>query len=234
MGTVVVFDTDKVLELFNSGITGGVIDANGDLILQRPDGTSVNLGNVKSHSQLTNLDEDDHPQYALADGSRGEFATKSQGLKADAALPKMGATVDLNGADGTVETITITDDGTSTGNWLNRWMVKWKESSAVGALVRTVFGLNEYGEIRIASAKHNTTGLRVLVKEFPTNPVQARDMTVPVMEIMDDRTNRNSLRSWFGDGSQARNGNKLADVMILVGAAPVPAGTAANTLIVRI
>lgn len=233
MGTVMVFDTDKVLELFNSGIAGGVIDANGDLILQRPDGTSVNLGNVKSHSQLDDLNADDHPQYALADGTRGDFATEAQGLKADAALPKKGASVDLNGADGNIATFTITDDATDTNSWPNRWMIRWKESALANALVRTVFGLNEYGEVRLASAKHNTTALRVLVKEFPTNPVQARDMTVPVMEIMDDRTNRKSLRGWFGDGSQKRNGIALADVIALPVGSAVPAGTAANTVIMR-
>ena len=38
------------------------------------------------HGALTGLGEDDHTQYALADGTRGSFATTAQGMLADAAV----------------------------------------------------------------------------------------------------------------------------------------------------
>lgn len=233
MATVTVLSSDRVIQYENLDVVGGSIDVNGDLILQKRDGTTLNLGNVKEHGLLTGLSDDDHPQYALANGSRGAFATPTQGAKADAALPKTNAVVDINGADGTVETITITDDTTTTSSWLNRFMVRWKESSAIGALVRNVFALNEYGEVRIAAAKYNTTGFRIFTKEFPTNPTQARDMTVPVAELMDDRTNRTSLRGWLGDGTLTRKGIKLSECVVLGLSEAVPTGLPANTVIVR-
>ena len=36
-------------------------------------------GGVTDHGALTGRDDDDHTQYALADGSRGTFATAAQG-----------------------------------------------------------------------------------------------------------------------------------------------------------
>ena len=42
-------------------------------------------GGVTDHGALTGLTDDDHPQYALADGSRGSFATTAQGSLADTA-----------------------------------------------------------------------------------------------------------------------------------------------------
>lgn len=42
-------------------------------------------GGVTDHGALTGLTDDDHSQYALADGSRGNFASPAQGAKADTA-----------------------------------------------------------------------------------------------------------------------------------------------------
>lgn len=42
-------------------------------------------GGVTDHGALTGLTDDDHSQYALADGTRGNFATVAQGGKADTA-----------------------------------------------------------------------------------------------------------------------------------------------------
>ena len=41
---------------------------------------------VTDHGALTGLADDDHGQYALADGSRGSFASTAQGAKADTAV----------------------------------------------------------------------------------------------------------------------------------------------------
>ena len=42
-------------------------------------------GGVTDHGALNGLADDDHSQYALTDGSRGDFATVAQGAKADTA-----------------------------------------------------------------------------------------------------------------------------------------------------
>jgi hypothetical protein len=42
-------------------------------------------GGVTDHGALTGLGDDDHTQYAKADGTRGSFATTAQGTKADSA-----------------------------------------------------------------------------------------------------------------------------------------------------
>ena len=55
-------------------------DVNGN-ILSSPASTGVT-----DHGALTGLGDDDHTQYALADGSRGSFATTAQGALADTAL----------------------------------------------------------------------------------------------------------------------------------------------------
>jgi hypothetical protein len=43
-------------------------------------------GGVSDHGGLTGLADDDHGLYALADGTRGDFATEAQGALADTAL----------------------------------------------------------------------------------------------------------------------------------------------------
>lgn len=43
-------------------------------------------GGVSDHGQLTGRTDDDHAQYALADGTRGDFATLAQGLLADSSV----------------------------------------------------------------------------------------------------------------------------------------------------
>lgn len=43
-------------------------------------------GPIDDHGALTGLADDDHTQYALADGSRGAFATEAQGALADSAV----------------------------------------------------------------------------------------------------------------------------------------------------
>lgn len=56
-------------------------------------------GGVTDHGALTGLADDDHTQYALADGSRGTFATAAQGALADSATqPGDLATVATTGA----------------------------------------------------------------------------------------------------------------------------------------
>lgn len=49
-------------------------------------GAAVGGGGSSDHGALTGLTDDDHTQYALADGSRGTFATAAQGALADTAV----------------------------------------------------------------------------------------------------------------------------------------------------
>ena len=55
---------------------------------------------ITDHGQLGGLSDDDHAQYALADGSRGNFATPGQGALADTALQNISGQ-DLSTADNT-------------------------------------------------------------------------------------------------------------------------------------
>lgn len=233
MGTVTVLTADRVIQYENQDLVGGSVDVNGDLILQKRDGTTINLGNIKDHGQLTGLSDDDHPQYAKADGSRGAFASTAQGARADAARKNTQAVVAFQAGDSTsvVEQVTIIGDGTSTSNWVNRLEYLFRDT--LGNPDRRTFVLNEYGEIRVAPGQDNTVALRAFVKEFPNNPQTARSTTVPVVELMDDRTNRTSLRGWLGDGTLVRKGIKMSECLVLATGAAVPAGTPANTVIVR-
>lgn len=65
-------------------------------------------GGVTDHGALTGLGDDDHSQYALADGSRGDFATEAQGALADAAVPQIQP---VNTQTGTTYTLVAGDAG---------------------------------------------------------------------------------------------------------------------------
>jgi hypothetical protein len=154
-------------------------------------------------------------------------------VRATNVRPMTQADIQIDGDDpaGTVETITVTDDGTDTNTWVNRVVYQFR--TAIDAVARKTTFFNEFGELRVAPHNETATAVRILVKEFPDNPVEPRSATVPVVELMDDRTNRKSLRAWLGDGSETRNGIKMSDVLVLAAADPVPAGTPAGTVIFR-
>lgn len=63
-------------------------------------------GGVTDHGALTGLTDDDHPQYALSDGTRGSFATTAQGSLADTATQPAdlgtAAPLDVGTTSGTV------------------------------------------------------------------------------------------------------------------------------------
>jgi hypothetical protein len=203
VGTVTVITAERALALAAESVVSGVIEEDGDLILTKQDGTTINAGSVGSVVDTTGL----------------------RILK--------NAVIDIDGGDpqGVVETTTIANDGTDTATWVNRLVYKYL--GAVGAVARKTFYLNEYGELRVAPAKSTTTAARFYVKDDPTNPPEARDPNVPVVELSDDPVNRNSLRAWLGDGTTTRKGIKMADVLVLNASDPVPAGTPSGTLILR-
>lgn len=52
--------------------------------------------------------------------------------------------------------------------------------------------------MRVSSAKANTVAFRAFTRELPAQP--AHDANVAIIELMDDRTNRNQLFAVMPDG----------------------------------
>jgi hypothetical protein len=69
MATVTGFTAERMLEIENTTVVDGEVDASGDLILIQRDGTPINAGSVEGppgttdHGAMTGLADDDHPQY---------------------------------------------------------------------------------------------------------------------------------------------------------------------------
>lgn len=200
MGTVTVLTAERALELANAAIVGGVIDEDGDLILTTQAGETVNAGNV---------------------GSQVDTSGLRLNTQAD---------IEIDGSDpnGTVETVTVADDGTDSTTWVNRLMYRF---IPVGGTAHNTTYLNEYGELRVIPAKGTTVGARFFAKSAPTDP--ARTATTPIVEWMDDPTTRTSLRGVLGDGTMIRGAVKMADVLVLNATDPIPAGTPSGTLVLR-
>lgn len=230
MGSVVVLDADRTMELINAGFVNATIDINGALILSRPDGTSVTIAGIKLHGDLMGLDEDDHPQYALSDGTRGDFASVEQGQKADGARPNVNADVTFSDGTDQLEKVTIVSNG-DTSTWASVFEFWFQDTDGLGP--RRCFYINEAGELRAAPSRWNTVAARFFAKELPNNPTAARSTTVPIVELMDDRTTRTSLRAWMWDGTLTRRGVKMSECVVLNSTDPVPTGTPANTVIIR-
>src|SRR5690606_475524 len=105
-------------------------------------------------------------------------------------------------SDEFVHDVRITNDGTGAGTWPERLVFRYRDTTG-GTYFRTGY-FNEYGELRVAPAKHNTVALRLFQKELSSQP--ARNMTVPLMDVMDNRDDRNVLFALMPDGTvQARN-----------------------------
>jgi hypothetical protein len=232
MGTVVVLSQTAVEALVAPLVANLTINGSGQLVMSKQNGDVTTVGYVRNHTQLLNLGTDDHTQYALADGTRGNFATAAQGALASGARKNNQAAVAI--ADPTndyVERITITNDASDTANWVNRREVKYKDNS--GATARNVLVENEYGELRLASAKHNTTPFRIFIEEHHANTTGARDNTVPLIQIMDNRDDRNNIYSVLPTGITKFKSLSMSYVLVLSAAASVPSDTPANTVIVR-
>lgn len=110
--------------------------------------------------------------------------------------PLKNGTVTLsNMATDMSERIDIESDNTATSGWVDRLQYRYKP---FGGTARNTFTLNEYGEPRITAGKFNTTAFRIFAREFAADT--ARDMTVPLMEIYNDRDNRVTQWAVYGDG----------------------------------
>jgi len=237
MATAVVLDKDAVLALIADMFVGAVINGSGQLVLTKQDTTTITVGYVQDHSQLIHLSADDHPQYALADGTRGDFATVAQGTLADDARPNTQAAISFNGDGSTawVERTTIVNDGTASSGWVNREEFYYDNTVGGGAPKLTSFK-NEFGEYRGVPAKHNTVPWRLFERNASSDT--AHDASVPMLEIMDDRGTRTSLWSLVNVGNGYYQ-NQVKDVpfnyvLVLAAAASVPSNTPNDTLIVRL
>lgn len=241
MGTVIVLSAEAVEDLFGASVINAAINVDGELVLTKGDTTTINLGDIKEHGLLTGLGDDDHTQYALADGTRGDFATLAQGTTADNARVNMSAEIELmgDGTDQFLEEVTVTDDGTSTSGWVNRIRGYFRHRVAgvpvADNLRRLVFWFNEYCELRLAPAKDNTVALRIFVKDTDTTQTNARDPDVPLLELMDNRTDRNAIWGLYPDGNVRITDNLIetAHVLLLGPVEAIPTGTPAGTVIVR-
>lgn len=238
MATAIVLDADAVVALVADALNSAVINGGGELVFTTKGGSTINLGTVKDHGSLTGLSDDDHGQYALADGTRGDFASTAQGTLADNARKNLDASGTITagaaaGSGGTVEVFTIVNDGTSSTGWENR--IEFRYDATVGggggSTDRLTFFLNEYGEIRCVPGKHNTVGFRFFTKDQPGDT--SHDTTVPMLEMMDDRTTRTSLWSLLPTGIIQFKDVHMNYVLVLGPSDTVPANTPAGTVIVR-
>jgi hypothetical protein len=236
MAEVIVLSAEAIHALVDLALNSVVIDGSGHLKFTTVEGDTIDLGSIKAHAGLSGLTNDDHTQYAKADGSRGAFATPAQGTKADNARKNKDiATNNISLSDPTndiVENVLIVDDGSSTSAWPNRIQFKFQDSHST----RNTSAFNEYGEFRGAPAKHNTVAARWFVNDNPSyTDGTARDATVPIIELMDDRTNRNHLWGVYADGRvKIATGQILTAPVIVLGPSDaIPTGTPTGAVIVR-
>jgi hypothetical protein len=114
-----------------------------------------------------------------------------------------GGDVSHGTADTPVELVALTDvlgnlnirnDNTATSSWPERLRFNYDD----GTRIRRTGYFNEYGEIRAIAAKATTVALRCYSKEFTADG--NRDMTVPVLQVSDDRNLNTNLFAVYGDG----------------------------------
>jgi hypothetical protein len=99
----------------------------------------------------------------------------------------------------------------------------------VGQPVKITGYFNEYGELRAVPGKTNTVPLRIFTKAIPGDPAH----TVNMFEVMDDRNTRTLLMGVDSLGNITAP-NIGAKVLVLAAGAPVPGGTPAGTVIIRL
>jgi hypothetical protein len=137
-------------------------------------------------------------------------------------------------SDQYVEIITVEEESTDQdlGTAPNRWMGRFKP---YGLVARTVTWFNEYMEFRIAAAKHNTTALVIYVRENATVQTHARNDTIPLFVLRDDRDLRTHFWGLYNNGIVRVGPNAIQDVpVILLGPTdPIPTGTPNPCIIYR-
>lgn len=163
-------------------------------------------------------------------------ATGPAGPSSWAGMPK---TLVLDPLTGTFLDLTITDDGSDTAAWPERFRFLYN-----GKLTSR---FNEYGELRGSSAKTNTVAARWFTKE--TDAEADHSTTVPIIELVLSRQTRTNRWAAYSNGDTSQSGKMTAasaaiavpsgptlgvGFLILAVGAAVPAGTPANTPIIRV
>lgn len=199
MADVIVFDSEKVLELTNGAIVGASINSDGELILEPQASTAVNAGKIGRGAGL-------HATNTF-------LASDTNGY------------LDYN----TVQEESV--DQVST-DWVDRFRGFFKP---FGATARTVIWFNETFELRLAPAKHNTTCFVIYVRENSTVQTHARNDTVPLFVLRDDRDLRTHFWGLYNNGIVRVGPNAIQDVpAILLGPTdPIPTGTPNPCIIYR-
>lgn len=121
-------------------------------------------------------------------------AINAIGTLIDTKISQFGNIATLPSGTGFFGRYTIPDEGDS-ADWPNRW--EFLFGPGTWPLHRTFF-LNEYGEFRLTPARPNTIPFRIFTKEYAA--FSARSLTVPIIEIADNRDDRNTLFSVDGTG----------------------------------
>lgn len=118
-------------------------------------------------------------------------------------------------------------------NWVNRMMGRFKP---FGAAIRTVAWFNEYFELRLAPAKHNTTAFVIYVRENSDVQPNARNQTVPLFVLRDDRDLRTHYWGLYDEGVVKFGPGAHVDVpqIVLDAVEAVPADLPAGTIIHRL
>lgn len=131
-----------------------------------------------------------------------------------------------------LQVVTVEDDGTDTATWVNRFMGKFKAPLLAS---RAVIWFNEYFELRLAPAKHNTTAFVIYVRENADVQPTARNATIPLMVLRDDRDVRTHYWGLYDQGVVRVGPNALQDVpaIVLGPLDPIPAGTPNPCIIYR-
>ena len=162
---------------------------------------------------------------AVAGKANSSDVTTSLAAKADSSALTSGlagkrdkinqAKVSLSPNVDYVEKFEVVKDGTSSSTWPNRFEYSVTPADGgTGVASRVVQYLNEYFEWR-GNARKNTVLWRAFVREYPTDP--AHDMATPIWEIQDDRTNRTSIHTMFGQGNFYHAGDGTVDGDLDVG-----------------
>lgn len=120
---------------------------------------------------------------------------------ADDALQPGGTVTITDPTNEQVLTVNVVDDSSPTGNWPDRIRLLFDGAE--------VTWFNEYGEYRGTPAKNNTVGWRLFVARTPTS-YSNRNNTVPVLQVVSDRTDRTPLFEVYGDGKVMAAGEVTA------------------------
>lgn len=137
-------------------------------------------------------------------------------------------------ADQFLETVSVEEESTNQdlGSAPNRWMGMFKP---FGLSARAVSWFNEYMEFRLAAAKHNTSAMVIYVRENATVQPTARNDTIPLFVLRDDRDLRTHYWGLYNYGvvKFGPNAHVWIPAIKLSAAAAVPAGLPADTIIFR-